>query len=203
MCRRCGCLQASKDATPRGAPVQGILEAAVLVACAEAPRYGYEIATWLTTEGLVSAPVSPGRLYETLGTLSRAGALVGVDEESDKGPSRRRYHLTETGRERLAAWAASLERTGETLARLLSRMTALNGAVHDPVDHDPVDHDPDPTEGGETMPCQCHCGGPGARNAESPTTATEPASAPQSAPARSVEERLEHVETLLERLVTR
>lgn len=196
MCKRCGCLRAGKDATPRGAPVQGSLEAAVLVACAEAPRYGYEIATWLFDEGLVSAPVSPGRLYETLGTLSRTGALVGVDEESDKGPSRRRYHLTETGRERLAAWAVSLERTGATLARLLSRMTALNGAVPGRTDHDPA-------EGGETMPCQCHCGGPGARNAESPTTATEPASAPQPAPARSVEERLEHVETLLERLVTR
>ncbi len=196
MCRRCGCLRAGKDATPRGAPVQGSLEAAVLVACAEAPRYGYEIATWLFAEGLVSAAVSPGRLYETLGTLSRTGALVGVDEESDKGPARRRYHLTETGRERLAAWAASLERTAATLARLLSRMAALNGAVPARTDHNPA-------EGGEIMPCQCHCGGPGARNAESPTAATEPASAPQPAPARSVEERLEHVETLLERLVTR
>jgi PadR family transcriptional regulator PadR len=206
MCRRCGCLRTSKDATPRGAPVQGILEAAVLVACAEAPRYGYEIATWLTAEGLVSAPVSPGRLYETIGTLSRAGALVGVDEESDKGPSRRRYHLTETGRERLAAWAVSLERTGATLARLLSRMAALSDAGPDPTAHDPTAHDPTdhvPAEGGETMPCQCHCGGPGARNAEPPTTATAPASAPQPAPARTVEERLEHVEALLERLVSR
>lgn len=201
MCRRCGCLRASRDATPRAAPVQGVLEAAVLVACADAPRYGYEISAWLTAEGLVSAPVSPGRLYETLGALGRAGALVSVDEESDKGPSRRRYHLTETGRERLAAWAVSLERTGVTLARLLSRMAALNGAVPGPVDHDPTDHDP--VEGGETMPCQCHCGGPGARSAEPPTTATEPVSAPQSAPARSVEERLDHVEALLERLVTR
>lgn len=173
----------------------------MLVACAEAPRYGYEIATWLFNEGLVSAPVSPGRLYETLGALGRAGALVGVDEESDKGPARRRYHLTETGRERLAAWAASLERTAATLARLLSRMAALNGAVPGRTDHNPANHDP--AEGGETMPCQCHCGGPGARNAESPTTATEPASARHPAPARSVEERLEHVETLLERLVTR
>ncbi|MGC8513602.1 MAG: PadR family transcriptional regulator [Acidimicrobiales bacterium] len=178
----------------------------MLVACAEAPRYGYEIATWLLAEGLVSAPVSPGRLYETLGTLSRTGALVGVDEESDKGPSRRRYHLTETGRELLAAWAVSLEHTAAILARLLSRMAALNGAVPGRTDHNPADHNPaedDPAEGGEIMPCQCHCGGPGARNAESPTTATEPASAPQPAPARSVEERLEHVETLLERLVAR
>ena len=177
----------------------------MLVGCAEAPRYGYEIATWLTAEGLVNAPVSPGRLYETLGALGRAGALVGIDEESDKGPSRRRYHLTETGRARLAAWAVSLERTGATLARLLSRMAALNGAVPGPADHDRADHDPadhDPAEGGETMPCQCHCGGPGARSAEPPTTATEPASAPQPAPARSVEERLDHVEALLERLVT-
>lgn len=195
MCRRCGCFRASREATPRAAPVQGILEAAVLVACAESPRYGYEIATWLTAEGLVSAAVSPGRLYETLGALGRAGALVGVDEESDRGPSRRRYHLTETGRERLAAWALSLERTGATLARLLSRMAALNGAVPGAANHDPA-------EGGETMPCQCHWAGPATRSVEPLVTATEPASTPQPTAARSIEERLDHVEALLERLVT-
>lgn len=202
MCRRCGCLRASTDETPRAAPVQGILEAAVLVACAEAPRYGYEIATWLTAEGLISAPVSPGRLYETLGGLARTGALVAVDEESDKGPARRRYHLTEAGRGRLAAWAASLERTGATLARLLARMAALDGRLAARTDHR-AGHDHD--EGGDTMPCQCHCGGPMAQGVETPTTTTQPASAaaPTPAPARSVEERLEVIESLLERLATR
>ncbi len=168
----------------------------MLVACAEAPRYGYEIAAWLTSEGLVSAPVSPGRLYETLGGLARTGALVAVAEKSDRGPARRRYHLTATGRERLAAWTTSLERTSATLARLLSRMAAFNGTVPDHSNHD---H----TEGGETMPCQCHCGGPETRSTESATTATEPANTAQPAPARSVEERLDHVEALLERLVAR
>jgi len=210
MCRRCDGLRESRDAAPRGAPVQGILEAAVLVTCAEAPRYGYELATWLTIEQLVSAPVSPGRLYETLGALGRAGALVGIDEESDKGPSRRRYHLTETGRERLAAWGVGQGRTGATLARLLSRVAALSGEVLGPAGDDvrdgatrdsPTTHDP--PEGGETMPCQCHCGETGARSAEPLGTASEPASPSQPTPARSVEERLDHVEALLGRLVTR
>ena len=201
MCQQCGCLQASRDATPRAAPVQGILEPVVLVACAETPRYGYEIATWLTAEGLVNAPVSPGRLYETLGTLARDGALAGVSEASDRGPARRRYHLTEAGHERLAAWASSLERTGATLARLLAKIADANGDVNAHADYELTTHDPG--KGGETMPCQCHCGGHGTRSAEPPTTAPEPSRAPQPAPAESVEERLDRVEALLERLVTR
>jgi DNA-binding PadR family transcriptional regulator len=169
----------------------------VLVACAETPRYGYEIAAWLTAERLVTGPVSPGRLYETLGALARHEAITAVDEPGDKGPARRRYHLTETGRARLKAWAASLDRSGAVLGRLLARMAALDGAVPDPTGRQ-AGHDI--VKGGEPMPCQCHCGGPADRSTEARPA---PASAPEPAPARSVEERLDTIESLLKTLSTR
>ncbi|MHB1486261.1 MAG: hypothetical protein ACYCS7_00935 [Acidimicrobiales bacterium] len=71
MCRRCGCLNPGRTAPPRAAPVEGMLEAVVLLACAEGPRYGYELGPWLAEEGLVPGTVSPGRPYETLASLAR------------------------------------------------------------------------------------------------------------------------------------
>jgi len=169
----------------------------VLVACAEAPRYGYEIATWLTAEGLVTGEVSPGRLYETLGALDRVGALVATSEPSDKGPSRRRYHLTAAGVDRLRAWTVSLQRSGVVLARLLARATALQ------ITGDEMSFTDQPDihqhQGGETMPCQCNCGSRHAAHTETPdATPVAP-----TVPARSVEERLGTIESLLESLSTR
>ncbi|MDA8284592.1 MAG: PadR family transcriptional regulator [Actinomycetota bacterium] len=197
MCRRCGCLEAREGRALRAAPIQGALEAAVLVACAEAPRYGYEIAAWLAAEGLVTGTVSPGRLYETLAALDRAGAVAATSEPSDKGPSRRRYHLTETGKQRLHAWVVSLERSGVVLARLLARATAFEANSDETPVAEPAGIDQH--EGGEIMPCQCNCGSRHAAHAETPDAAP----AAPAVPARSVEERLDTIESLLETLATR
>jgi len=169
----------------------------VLIACAEAPRYGYEIAAWLTAEGLVTGAVSPGRLYETLGALDRVGAVVATSEPSDKGPGRRRYHLTETGHQRLRAWTISLERSGAVLARLLARATALEATTNETPVTDPPDiHQ---HQGGETMPCQCNCGSQHAAHSQTPdATPVAP-----TVSARSVEERLATIESLLENLTAR
>ncbi len=200
MCRRCGCQKRTADREPRAAPVQGSLEAAVLIACADAPRYGYEIAAWLTAEGLVSGPVSPGRLYETLAALAQAGAIVARDEPSGIGPNRRRYHLTEVGWRRLSAWAVTLEQTGMVLARVLARLVKLDRTPYS-VDSPAANS----TSGGDDMPCQCQCGGPKAAGSNRAETDSQTAVAgqPAPAPARSVEARLDTIESLLQQLTSR
>jgi PadR family transcriptional regulator PadR len=196
MCRSCGCLGKNEARLRRAAPIQGALEAAVLIACAEMPRYGYEIAAWLTSEGLVTGAVSPGRLYETLAELSRVGALVATSEPSEKGPSRRRYRLTESGKARLRAWTTSLERSGVVIARLLSRATILLADVDDSI----IANQSDQQEGGERMSCKCNCGGRHAGRGESSEAKGSKGS---KGPARSVEDRLSVIETLLETLSNR
>lgn len=160
----------------------------MLLGCEEAPRYGYELGAWLAGEGLVAGPVSAGRLYETLASLARQGSLAVSDEPGERGPARRRYELTEAGKARLLRWEQSLERSAAVLARLLARAAAGS--------RPPTSH----REGGEAMPCQCHCGGPEARSSE-PAQSAPAQSAP--AAARSVEERLEVIEGLLQHLSTR
>lgn len=57
-------------------------------------------------------------------------------------------------------------------------------------------------EGGETMPCQCHCGGTATRRTESPTTGVGLSSAPHSAP-REASRSDSITSKLLESLATR
>jgi len=193
MCGRCGCVEAPGRRCARGTAIEGALEVAVLIACADAPRYGYEIASWLTAEGLAIGPISPGRLYETLARLSRAGALASTTEPSTRGPDRRRYSITARGRERLRAWTDSLVRSGTVLARLLARGVRLE---EDPVFTEPSSSTNGSTRGGEPMPCNCNCQGRGPRHGDV-------AHHEQSSQPRSIEERLRTIEELLASLTLR
>jgi len=47
-----------------------------------------------------------GQVYATLGRLARDGKIVAGDAEPGDGPDRRRYAITETGREEVDAWLA-------------------------------------------------------------------------------------------------
>jgi|GEM_PF-5456981 DNA-binding PadR family transcriptional regulator len=161
-----------------------MLEAAVLVGCCHGPRYGYELSRWLADEGLVAGPVSSGRLYETLADLVDHGALVVTAELSDRGPSQRHYQITSLGGARLARWVTSLEHSAVVLARLLAHAALIDSSVGH-------------SEGGNAMSCRCQCGGPKGRCHESHEVKAS------ATPARSVEERLEAIEGLLERLNSR
>lgn len=179
MCRRCGCINPNLSTPPRAAPVEGVLEAAVLLSCRPGPRYGYELGTWLTEQGLVPGTVSAGRLYETLSTLANQGALHVHDEEGERGPGRRRYHLTAIGEARLLRWLQSLERSAISLGRLLNYAREHPATISKQ------------QGGGDIMSCQCNCGGK-AQNADpAPTIASPPT------PVRTVEERLQVIEELL------
>jgi DNA-binding PadR family transcriptional regulator len=47
-----------------------------------------------------------GQVYATLGRLARDGKVVAGDAEPGDGPDRRRYAITETGREEVDEWLA-------------------------------------------------------------------------------------------------
>lgn len=68
--------------------------------------HGYELIRRLTVFGFET--VDPGSVYRTLRQLEQEGLLESDWETANGGPARRRYALTDAGREYLEGWAGTL-----------------------------------------------------------------------------------------------
>jgi PadR family transcriptional regulator, regulatory protein PadR len=90
----------------------GIVSLALLalMAHAEKPLYGYQIAKELEGYG-GGLPVKQGTLYPVLRSLEAGGLLTSEVEPSITGPPRRYYSVTEEGRQAVAHWRESWMRT--------------------------------------------------------------------------------------------
>ena len=89
-----------------------------VVADAEAPMYGYQIAKSLEQlDGVLSGKQSA--LYPVLRNLEGAGQLESFIEPSDSGPPRRYYRATNTGRQTLQRWAEAWRATRDSVDHVL------------------------------------------------------------------------------------
>ena len=94
--------------------VRAAMRTAIL-ACLEAgPLHGYAIA--LALEGIGFGRPKGGSLYPILEELKTAGSVVDEWEQSDGGPGRRVYRLTEDGRERLKRERGQWRELADSLA---------------------------------------------------------------------------------------
>ena len=75
-----------------------------ILAAAQEPLYGYQIAKQLEREGVGSAIMKQGTLYPVLRSLCAGGFLDSEVQPSVSGPPRRYYRITEAGRTVLAQW---------------------------------------------------------------------------------------------------
>ncbi|HKP53676.1 MAG TPA: PadR family transcriptional regulator [Chloroflexia bacterium] len=82
----------------------------MLTLISQQPYYGYQLVTHLGKWEKLAAP--EGTLYPLLRRLNKDGYIVGKWEESDSGPPRKYYRLTDTGESLL--FAMSSEWTGLT-----------------------------------------------------------------------------------------
>jgi len=91
------------DAAERQAQLlRGCLDMCLLALLAVEPAHGYDLVRRLEAAGF--GPVSYGTVYPLITRLHRLGLLANAVEPSPAGPPRKIYRLTDTGRERLAAW---------------------------------------------------------------------------------------------------
>ena len=90
-----------------------------VLAAAEGPMYGYQIAKTLerSGEGVLSGKQSA--LYPVLRNLEGAGLLQSHVEPSVAGPPRRYYQITPPGRTALAEWAAAWRATRTSVDSVL------------------------------------------------------------------------------------
>jgi len=90
-----------------------------VLAAADGPMYGYQIAKRLEQvgEGVLSGKQSA--LYPVLRGLETTGLLESFVEPSISGPPRRYYRLTAAGREALRDWSAVWRATRDSVDSVL------------------------------------------------------------------------------------
>jgi PadR family transcriptional regulator PadR len=89
-----------------------------VVAAADAPMYGYQIAKRLESlDGVLSGKQSA--LYPVLHNLEGNGLLESFVEPSISGPPRRYYRITAAGRTALGDWSAAWRATRDSVDTVL------------------------------------------------------------------------------------
>ena len=90
-----------------------------ILADAQEPLYGYQIAKQLERDGTGTAIMKQGTLYPVLRALSAGGFLESQVEPSVSGPPRRYYRITDAGRQVLAQWKTAWASTRDFVDSIL------------------------------------------------------------------------------------
>lgn len=90
-----------------------------ILAHADEPMYGYQIAKQLEAVEEGAGLFKQGALYPVLRNLAAAGLLDSEVEPSVAGPPRRYYRITARGREALAVWRRAWAGTRDLVDALL------------------------------------------------------------------------------------
>ena len=109
---------------------KGTLEYCVLALLRDGPRYGFELVRTLSgADGLL---VSEGTIYPLLSRLRRTQLVSTSWHESEAGPPRRYYQLTEAGEHALADFSDEWARFRDTVDTLLTAKGELDERQHRP-----------------------------------------------------------------------
>ena len=103
---------------------RGVIELCILAIIERAPSYGYQIVTEMSGAPQLASP--EGTIYPLLRRLKRDGYVETTWQESDAGPPRQYYELTDRGRVSLAAMRTEWRALVEAMDGYLQR----NGAHH-------------------------------------------------------------------------
>jgi transcriptional regulator len=107
----------SRDKTTDLLP--GTLDMLVLKAVARGPRHGYSIAEWIQEMSEDVLRVEEGALYPALHRLELRGLLASEWGTSENNRRAKFYHLTATGKKRLAEETEGWRRMSGALTRIM------------------------------------------------------------------------------------
>lgn len=96
---------------------KGALELCVLSQLIDADRYGYQLTDAISKE----MSIAPGTLYLVLKRLKEEELVETYLVESEEGPARKYYHLTEKGKEHQAMLAKEWNEFVKAVQRLIDR----------------------------------------------------------------------------------
>jgi len=106
---------------------RNFLRPCLLLMIGEAPSYGYDLLERLREVGFKQ--VDPGLLYRSLRAMEQEGLLESDWMNSEVGPPRRTYQLSDEGLDWLHAWAGSLRQTERTIGLFLGRYDTFAAAL--------------------------------------------------------------------------
>jgi PadR family transcriptional regulator PadR len=95
---------------------RGVVELCVLQLIGQRPRYGYQLVTKLAAWEPLAA--TEGTLYPLLRRLQREGSISAFWEESQDGPPRKYYQLTDAGLRLLESQLAEWQRLTQAVTTL-------------------------------------------------------------------------------------
>ena len=101
---------------------RGVLEHCVLAVVRHEESYGFDIVRALSAAG--ELVTSEGTIYPLLSRLRRDHLVTTTWRESDAGPPRRYYQITDAGRRALDAFAGDWTRFRDAVDALLGAGTA-------------------------------------------------------------------------------
>lgn len=100
------------------------MEPFVLLALADGPTHGYELAQAIASVGFRRASEDPSLLYKLLRGLEAEGLAESSWADGDGGPPRRMYTLTRSGEAYLHARAGDLRRQAKRIETFVQRYEA-------------------------------------------------------------------------------
>lgn len=104
---------------------RNFLRPCLLLLIAEVPSsHGYDLLERVRELGFAHA--DPGLLYRSLRAMEQEGLVVSRWKNSEQGPPRRTYRLSDEGEDWLHAWSGSLRETVRIVSLFLSRYDILS-----------------------------------------------------------------------------
>jgi PadR family transcriptional regulator, regulatory protein PadR len=100
---------------------KGLLELCVLNLLTQETMYGYQIVKRLTeVPGIV---ITEGTIYPLLSRIKKEGLIESIFVESQFGPMRRTYKLTETGKKRMLEMNDAWLEMSKSVSKIISKST--------------------------------------------------------------------------------
>ena len=97
--------------------LKGVLEGCVLALIARGETYGYELVGTLGRCGL--AGIAEGTLYPLLMRLEKKGFIASTYRESEFGPRRKYYRITDEGVDEVARFSAEFAELSAVVEKVL------------------------------------------------------------------------------------
>lgn len=114
------------DEISTGMP-RSFLRPMLLLLLGENESHGYELLEQVTELGLERT--DPGGLYRTLRAMEQDGLVESWWEQSESGPARRSYRLTEEGTDWMHASTGALREVSRHLSGFLARYETLAASL--------------------------------------------------------------------------